>query len=174
VSSAVKIKIRANKKSHFFGRIICNLKLTTILAYHNKFFFQLFKMTFIKKFPNWFKIKPKLDSLNNRPLFQEREVWNCHWGCNVGFELDGKHEKFIRPVLIFRKLTHNTFLGMPLTTKLKNGSWYVKSKIKNKEGRYIISQIRIIDSKRLYNKIEQITDEEFKLVKQRFLTFIKI
>jgi mRNA interferase MazF len=130
-------------------------------------------MPFIKNFINWFKLKPKLDGNNLRPLFQEREVWNCHWGCNIGFELDGKNDKFIRPVLVLKKLTHNTFLAIPLTTKLKSGTWYVKSNIQNKEGRYIISQIRIVDSKRLYNKIERIPDEEFHKAKTRFINFMQ-
>lgn len=130
-------------------------------------------MSFIKNFLDWFSLKPKLDRLEQRPLFQEREVWNCHWGSNIGFELDGKNDKFIRPILVLKKLTHNTFLGIPLTTKLKNGTWYVKSTVKNKEGRYIISQIRMVDSKRLYNKIEQIPDEEFFKVKTRFINFMQ-
>jgi mRNA interferase MazF len=131
------------------------------------------KSTFFKNFADWFKIKPRLDILPQRPLFQEREVWNCHFGVNVGFELDGKHNAFIRPVLIFKKLTHNTFLGIPLTSKLKNGSWYVKSTVQRKEGRYVISQIKMIDSKRLYNKIERIPDEEFTNLKQKFIEFIQ-
>jgi mRNA interferase MazF len=127
----------------------------------------------IKKFINWFKLKPKLDKLTQGPLFQEREVWNCHWGVNVGFELDGKNEKFVRPVLVIKKLTHYTFLAIPLTSKLKEGSWYVKSYVKNIEGRYIISQIRIVDSRRLYNKIERIPEVDFMEVKASFIKFMK-
>lgn len=130
-------------------------------------------MTFFKNFLDWFTLKSKLDNLPQRPLFQEREVWNCHLGVNVGFELDGKNDKFIRPVLVLKKLTHNTFLGIPLTSKPKNGTWYVKSTVQNKEGRYIISQIKIFDSKRLYNKVERIPDEEFYIVKNRFINFMQ-
>ena len=130
-------------------------------------------MYFFKNFLDWFSLKPKIDKLPQRPLFQEREVWNCHFGVNIGFELDGKNEKLIRPVLILKKLTHNTFLGIPLTSKLKNGTWYVKSTVQKKEGRYIISQIKMFDSKRLYNKVERIPDEEFYRVKTRFINFMQ-
>ena len=128
---------------------------------------------FTKNFKEWFSLNPKLEKLENRPLFQTREIWNCHWGCNIGLEIDEKNEKFIRPVLILKKLTHNTFLGVPLTIKLKNGTWYVKSTVQNKEGRYIVSQIRMIDSKRLYNKIERIPEKEFNRVKSTFINFIQ-
>jgi mRNA interferase MazF len=130
-------------------------------------------VTFLKNFTNWFKLKPELDEKLKSPLFQEREVWNCHWGCNVGFELDGKNKDFLRPVLVFKKLTQYSFWGIPLTKKLKNGSWYVKSNVKNIEGRFVISQIRIIDSRRLYNKIERVPDQEFLLVKRSFINFIQ-
>jgi len=76
-------------------------------------------------------------------------------------------------VLVLKKLTHNTFLGIPLTSKLKNGTWCVKSTVQNKEGRYIISQIKMLDSKRLYNKVERIPDEEFDRVKTRFINFMQ-
>ncbi len=129
--------------------------------------------TFFKNFTNWFELKPELDNLPQRPLFQEREVWNCHLGVNVGFELDGKNDKFIKPILVLKKLTHNTFLGIPLTSKLINGSWYVKSTVQKKEDRYIISQIKMIDFKRLYNKVERIPDEEFHTMKSRFINFMQ-
>lgn len=128
---------------------------------------------FIKKFGDWISIKSKIDTLEKRPFFREREVWNCSWGCNVGFEIDGKNNNFLRPVLVFKKLSHNTFLAIPLTTKLKNGSWYAKSFVQKKEGRYIFAQIRIIDSKRLLNKLEQIPEKEFFSIQEKFLCFMK-
>jgi hypothetical protein len=76
-------------------------------------------MAFVKNFADWFRLKPVLDNAEdlNRVLFQEREVWNCHWGANIGFEIDGKNRDFLRPALVFKKLSHNTFIGIPLTSK---------------------------------------------------------
>jgi len=75
-------------------------------------------MQFFKNFLDWFILKPKVDNLDQRPLFQEREVWDCYWGVNIGFELDGKNDKFIRPVLVLKKLTHNTFLGLVISQNI--------------------------------------------------------
>jgi len=131
------------------------------------------KVEFVKRFKKWFQQKPEIDNLNLRPFIKERDVWNCHWGCNVGFELDGKNDKFLRPVLILKKISQNTFIGIPLTTKLKNGSWYIKSTVQKTEGRYIIAQVRMIDAKRLYNKIERVPVIEFDTVVDGFVRFIQ-
>lgn len=125
-----------------------------------------------KDFINWFKIKQIIHDKNNRPDFHEREVWVCSFGCNVGYELDGK-EDFLRPVLVYKKLTHNTFLAIPLTSKLKSGSWYYPSSVDGVEGRFIFSQIKIIDSKRLKYRMEQLPKSEFNKIKTTFLNFIQ-
>jgi len=45
---------------------------------------------------------------------------------NIGDEVYGKGEYFSRPVLVYKKLTNTTFLGLPITTREKTGSWYVE------------------------------------------------
>ncbi len=49
-------------------------------------------MSFIKNFLDWFTLKPKLDQKNIRPLFNEREIWWCSIGINIGCETDGKNQ----------------------------------------------------------------------------------
>jgi hypothetical protein len=129
--------------------------------------------SFIKKFSEWFKLKIKLNKNFQPPSFSEREIWNCHFGLNIGYEVNGKKSKFLRPVLVFKKISKETFLGIPLTTKLKTGSWYYKSFIKGKEGRFVFSQVRVFDAKRLNNRIEKIKFEEFRKVKRGFISFLE-
>lgn len=128
---------------------------------------------FIKNFVDWFKFKTNLEINKQRPLFNEREVWMSHTGVNIGFEQDGKGESFLRPVLILKKLTSNNFIGLPLSTSLKNGSWYSKSLIKGKEGRYLLNQVRLFDAKRLAYLEERIDEKEFKRVKADFIALIE-
>ena len=126
--------------------------------------------TFIKNFLEWFVIKPKLDNQTKRLKFKEREIWYAHFGTNIGFEIDGKAE-FLRPCLIIKKISNETFFAIPLTSKLKEGSWYYPSLIKGKEGRYIFSQMRILDAKRLNYFVETINEEEFRNIKKKFMEF---
>ena len=44
----------------------------------------------------------------------------------MGSEIGGKSNKFTRPVIIFRKLSHGFYFVIPTSTKEKDGSWYVK------------------------------------------------
>jgi len=130
-------------------------------------------MSFIKNFLDWFRLKPHLDEHKQRPLFQEREVWNCHFGVNIGFEIDGKKSDTLRPAIVFKKLSKNTLLIIPLTKTVKNGSWYSPSFVQNKEGSYCLNQIKMIDSKRLKYKIERISDDDFEKLKQDFDKMLK-
>jgi len=86
---------------------------------------------FVKDFRNWFSLKPQLDKQAKRLSFREREVWYCYWGTNIGFEIDGKNQN-LRPCLVFKKLSCETFYALPLTSKIKNGTWYFPSKVQNK------------------------------------------
>ena len=67
-----------------------------------------------KNFLNWFQLKPKINTDKQRPIFQEREVWMCQLGTNVGFKLDGKKSECLRSVIVFKKLSKETFLAIPI------------------------------------------------------------
>src|SRR3972149_11433241 len=70
-----------------------------------------------KEFLKWHVLKSDLDRQAVSAKFQEREIWWCSLGCNIGYEQDGKHELFERPVLIVRKFNADLFWGLPLSSK---------------------------------------------------------
>ena len=120
-----------------------------------------------KDFLIWHKTKAGIDDIRERPVFHSREVWWCSIGLNVGFEQDGKGKNFSRPVLIIRGFSKEVFLCIPLTTKLKEGKYY--HAIDLGEGvlrRVILSQIRLLDSKRLQETITTIGEGEFNEIKK--------
>ena len=123
------------------------------------------------KYSEWSQLKADLNHQKNSLLFKEREVWWCSVGVNVGEEENGKGQLFRRPVIIFRKLTHSSFIGIPLTSKKKIGSWYVPVKIRDKFSYGMLNQVRIWDSKRLSNRIYQLDRVFFKQLKIKFANF---
>jgi PemK-like, MazF-like toxin of type II toxin-antitoxin system len=129
-------------------------------------------MPFFKNFLDWFKLKPKLEQIEPRLAFREREIWYVYFGTNIGFELDGKSD-FLRPCLIIKKISKQTFYAIPLTSKPKTGSWYYPSFVQNKEGRYIFSQMKLVDAKRLKYFVETINEDEFIKIKTKFLEFFR-
>lgn len=118
-------------------------------------------------------MKPKLDTLKKAKNFSEREVWLCHLGSNIGFEIDGKTTELTRPVLIIKKISHQTALILPLSTKVKIGSWFIPIIVNQKQAIVILSQSGTIDSKRLKTRIEKIPQKEFDEIKQKFISFLQ-
>ena len=58
-----------------------------------------------QQFVEWTKRKIRHHAENEKNVyFREKEVWWAALGKNVGFEVDGKHELFERPVLIVKKI----------------------------------------------------------------------
>ena len=123
----------------------------------------------VKRFIEWIKLKERLHQTAYKPpLFRQGEVWWCSIGENVGSEINGKSKLFSRPVLIFKKLSATTFLGIPTSSQDRNGSWYVRITLQNKVSVVILSQIRVFDYKRLSSKIGHLDAYDYKQVKIAF------
>lgn len=127
----------------------------------------------MKDFTLWFKVKPEIEKKLSCPLFSESEVWWCSLGLNIGFEQDGKNELFERPVLIFRKYNKDFFLGLPLTSKIKEGVYYHKIKLHGRESSVILSQSKAFSAKRLIRKIGKVTSEQFIKIEESYIKLIK-
>ncbi|MEK7157860.1 MAG: type II toxin-antitoxin system PemK/MazF family toxin, partial [Patescibacteria group bacterium] len=127
-----------------------------------------------KDFGKWNNKKTEIDHANNPAFYHEREVWWCSTGLNVGFEQDGKGENFSRPVLIVKGFNKNVFLSVPLTTKAKDGKYYYRIDLGDGVSRKIIlSQIRLLDSKRLQEKITTINKEQFSEIKKAIIQLLE-
>ncbi len=91
-----------------------------------------------------------------------REIWWCSLGTNIGFEQDGTGKKFDRPVLVFRGFNERIFLGIALTGKKKEGKYYFHlGKVGGRDASAVLSQIRLIDTKRLVRKVMTLDDAVF-------------
>jgi len=108
----------------------------------------------IKDFEIWNGRKILINQKEVRVYFHEREVWWSALGVNVGFEQDGKGVEFHRPVLVFKKFNNEVFWGIPLSTRIKKSKFYSPIKLSDNVSRVgILSQLRLMDAKRLLDKI---------------------
>lgn len=125
---------------------------------------------YISDFKDWFKLKVLLWKVeNNNLVFKQNDIWWCSVGMNLGEEIFGKGKQFTRPVLIFKKFTSNSFLGLPLTSRSKSGSWYTKITLRGNNNWVILNQARILDKKRLVDRMGTLDDTDVKKVKNDFL-----
>jgi mRNA interferase MazF len=123
-----------------------------------------------KNYENWFRLKSKINNTSRITLFQEREIWWCSIGINIGYEIDGKNNLCERPVLAFKKYNSNQFLGLPLSSVIKTGKYYSILQNHNTKSIVLLSQSRVLDSRRLIRKLTKLTTLEFKQVKSDWLT----
>jgi mRNA-degrading endonuclease toxin of MazEF toxin-antitoxin module len=120
---------------------------------------------------DWWKTSVLIGNRKTAPSFKEGEIWWCSLGINIGVEIFGKGKDFSRPVVIFKKIGNNSFLGIPLTTQMKNGNWYVRVFYGGVEQRAILSQIRIFDERRLIKRLGTLSYRNRAFIKERFLEF---
>lgn len=120
-----------------------------------------------KDFERWNDEKKKLNDRRDAPFYHQREIWWCAIGTNVGFEQDGTGEHHDRPVLILKALSAQTCLAIPLTTSAHQHPLRpVIGPVDGKEARALLSQIRVIDAKRLLRKIGYLDKERFEVIRK--------
>ncbi len=127
-----------------------------------------------KDFKNWYRLKEILHNRKKEQYFKERDVFWASIGVNIGFEQDGKGEIFSRPIVIVKKYNKNIFFGIPLSTQLKEGSFFFTFELNNKKSNALLVQGRIYDIKRLENKIGKISENDFKELKIKLKDLLNV
>lgn len=118
---------------------------------------------------------------NNEPsrtyYVNEREIWFVKMGKNIGFEENGK-DQFLRPVLVLKKVG-NLFFTVALTSKGRNNFFYHKfESVELDNPKYqdssfaILSQVKVMDKKRFFEKMGAIHNHEFMVIKQKLRTLL--
>ncbi|MFA5744880.1 MAG: type II toxin-antitoxin system PemK/MazF family toxin [Candidatus Paceibacterota bacterium] len=120
-----------------------------------------------KDFSKWFKEKTEVYNEKTRPFFRNGEVWFTALGENIGFEQDGRGENYLRPVVIIRKFNNEVFWAIPLTKNKKNGKFYFSFILVGETSTAILSQIRLVDAKRLFYRLGIMRAEDLAEMKKR-------
>ena len=86
---------------------------------------------------------------------------------NIDFEQDGAGDEYQRPVLIVKGMSANTCVVVPLTTSSRRHRLRIPiGNVDGKQASALMSQIRIIDTKRLVNKVGFIEKETFESIRK--------
>ena len=128
---------------------------------------------FIKDFDSWNQLKKITDQAVPSTKIREGEIRWCKFGVNVGNEALGKGAGFKRPVLILKKFSSEVFLGVPLTSKIHQGSWYYVLEHEGIKRSVILNQARVLDRKRLEQKVYALAESELQKVKDAFIQLIQ-
>ena len=125
-----------------------------------------------KDFDKWNNLKKKLNDDERKIFCNEREIWWCSIGLNVGSEEDGKNEFFERPILIEKVFNLNMIRAIPLTSQVKNDENHFAIKYLEREGSLILSQMKTISTKRLSRKMGRLDEPQFESLKAKLRGYI--
>jgi len=129
-----------------------------------------------KDFKKWHDKKRHVHNERPRVHFHVREIWFCYLGENVGFEQDGTADEFLRPVVVLKKFNRDILFAVPLskhTKKDANKPFYFKFSFqKGVSSMALLSQLRLIDAKRLKYKTGNISEKDFKDLKAKIRRLI--
>ena len=120
-----------------------------------------------KDFDRWNEVKKAVDRDNDGKLYHAREAWWCAVGINVGFEQDGGGSGSQRPILVLKGLSRNTCLVVPLTRSSRAHRYRIPIGIVDGENASaILSQMRVVDTKRFVEKIGFIDKQSFEIIRK--------
>jgi len=127
-----------------------------------------------ENYDKWNEVKKQTELNKTNWTIKVKEIYWIKIGKNIGYEIYGKDDEFLRPVLVYKKFNKYSFIGIPLTSQTKDNRWYIKINPYNidKDNYVIISQIRMFSTKRIKSKFGKISNEDFEVVKQNVLEML--
>ena len=129
----------------------------------------------MKDFKDWNKKKIKIDANQDFNHPKEKEIWWCSIGVNVGSEVFGKGHDYTRPVLVINAESSESFIGIPLTSNIKNKKY--SCIIKTDDGvlhTALLYQIRSFDKRRLTERKYVLSNEEYGKIDEYFRKLYKV
>ncbi len=127
-----------------------------------------------KEFDKWNEEKKKIASNTNPRLFpQEREIWLCVIGKNIGREQNGG-DYFSRPILIIKKFNNEIFWVVPLSTKQKKYDFFYNfTDVNGEPASAILAQLRLVSVKRFIRKLYDFQADDFNKIIISMVEFLK-
>jgi UDP-N-acetylbacillosamine transaminase len=127
----------------------------------------------MEDFDIWNEIKKKTHNSENPLYFKEGDIWWIKVGKNVGVEIFGKGDNFLRPVFVLKKINKLSCIVVPITRTKRDNRFYCSISFKNKIQHLALNQIKTVDTKRFVKKFGQVSELTLHKVKDYFILIIK-
>ncbi len=133
------------------------------------------QVLFPDRFDSWNRLKKKLHHKETIIRFKSGSVYFMSVGHNIGHESYGKQELFLRPVVVYKKISSTLFLGIPLTSQEKEGSYFFSFHYKHdKQSTAMLHQMRVFDIRRSEYYSGQLSKKTYQNLEKAVLEFMKI
>ena len=120
-----------------------------------------------KDFDNWNKLKKEIENECKNIIIKEWEIWWTHIWLNIKSKSCWKWNKFRRPVLVMKKLSHTNCIIVPLSTQIKKWTWFANYNIEGIEYTALLYQIRMMHTNRFYVKETKLNYRIFNIIKKK-------
>jgi len=127
-----------------------------------------------KDFDQWNNKKKQLEQIEEKFLFKTGDIWWCSVGLNVKVESCGKGQDYQRPVLVLKKLSAVSFIGIPLSTQRKTGSWFIDITIHGEKRYALLYQIRMFSTNRFQRRLASLDESDLTRVKEKLESLLEL
>ena len=127
-----------------------------------------------KDFDLWNEKKKEIENYDKKILFNEWEIWRTTIWLNIKQESCGKWENFRRPILVLKKLSSDTFIWIPLSSKIKTWTWFANYTQNWEDLTALLYQIRMFDNSRFQRRIWEIDETDFREIKKRLKLLLNL
>jgi mRNA interferase MazF len=127
-----------------------------------------------KKFDEWNVLKQDINDKKAQITIRVGDVRWIMFGTNVGSEIDGKGQLFLRPGLVMNVIGHDLALVVPMTSKEKQPPRYIPFEANGRSGSLCLHQMKVISQNRILHRIERISDTRLSDVRQQVAVFFEL
>ena len=122
----------------------------------------------IEFFDIWNELKKEIHDKNTDNIyFKESEIWWASIWKNIKSESFWKWDSFRRPVLIFKKLSSDICIVIPLSSKNKTWTWFCDCDFQWIRRTALLYQIKMIYKNRFQRKIWELDELDFETIKKK-------
>ena len=128
----------------------------------------------IEKFDKWNEQKKDINKKESEIYFNQWDIWWVDLWQNIKSESYWKWKNFRRPVLIFKKLSSDTFIAIPLSSQYKKWTWFERYTLHWKENTALLYQIRMLHKNRLRKKLWELNSDDFSEIKKSLAKLLEL
>jgi mRNA-degrading endonuclease toxin of MazEF toxin-antitoxin module len=122
-------------------------------------------MTYIKDFEKWNTLKKNINKEERKINVRKGEIRWVAFGVNIGMEIDGKGDSFLRPALILDCVGSGIALVIPITSGLKINPGYLEFEWKEHTDSLCIHHIKSISTKRILKRAGKVSEGKLGEIK---------
>ncbi len=128
----------------------------------------------MEKFLNWFRKKTHISQQTLPADFHVSvgEIWWCSLGENVGIEINGKGDNYLRPVLILKVFNRQHVWVVPLSSQ-EQSQFHIKISSLSTSVTIVVSQLRAVSTLRLFRYVNTISVDDFHFITDSIIELLK-